>query len=475
MNKTLFLIVALFAFFAFLAISNARPIMFIASQTDGVFGISNGWVGVSFAFVTKGKGNLSHRLNIFGLTNINESYTGAWIQYANGTIIDQLAYGITSSEKYFLGDLRLNDTIFNSFLNEDIYVTVASTSHRNGSVSGYYKCKPHLGFAALDDDQFNDAGGNSTTSAIGIGYAQILVGVQSTGLPNDILQQDDDIASTSTFQGTIIYNVSSPTSATFNGPANTTETASILATGTLHTTSFSQNYASWSNITINNDFYSIDNGDTYYEILSSENIRGQVYPVVSPTRRSIPISIDTIDGNTTVPAAGYGTLRYANQQGTEKNFNSFVRFEAISDGTNFTYLAVISFEAATNKKNDVLVRALTLEMNLRIIGSGTWFFEFYDNSLGQYIPAGTISNATDWTPAYIDNYSVAVNGYSNKRRINIVRVSTTSSTSTTLWVDLMGLRSWVPSSNSNTFFKIVSKLTATFPAKFSNGTEIHTS
>jgi len=472
MNKILLFLVALVLF---VALAQARPIMFIASQTDGIFSITNGWVGVSYAYVTIGKGQDLNRIRIFGLSNINETYTGAWINYANGTIIAQIAFGLTTSERYYLGDLRLNDTIFTAFLNNEIYLTVASASHTKGSISGYFQCKPHIGFAHLNSLQFNNSGGISTTKNYGYGYAQIYVGVQTTGLPNDILAQDEDIASTSVFQGSIVYN-GSFTGASFNGPANASETASALATGTIHNTSFSINYASWSNVTINSDFYSIDTGDTYYELNStSGDIRGQVYPLVSPTRRAIPFAINTVDGNTTLPTGGFATLRYANQEGTEKNFNSFARFEAVSDGTNFTYLSVVSFQRSTNKKNNNIMRALTLEMNLRIIGTGTWFFEFYDPTLQEFIPAGTISSASVWTPAYIDNYQVAVSEYPNNRGVINVRVSTSSDVATTLWVDLMGLRGWIPSSNSNKYFKDLVKVDLALPAKYANGTEINVS
>jgi len=266
----------------------------------------------------------------------------------------------------------------------------------------------------------------------------------------------------------VLHNVTNATSVTFNGPANFTTNAGALATANL-TGVFGDGL--FSNAPVNDTFFQLDIGNTYYSVKGIQTIRGQLFPLVVPSRRQIPYSINTVNGATIVPAGGLGTLRFANQQGSERNSNSFVSFNATKNGgTNYTYEGLFYLKSATNRKNFDLVRGLTLELNVKISNTATWFFEWFDSTLGEFIPAGTISTAATWTPAFIDNFNFAVSQYANNRHQLILRLSVNSATPTAIFVDLFGVRSWTPNAFTNQNLKDSFKLLDEFTGVFANGT-----
>lgn len=405
----------------------------------------------------------------FGGVTINETLVDAWINYKNGTIIQHLAVTTNSSNPYFLADYRMNETVWDLLTHEELYVTVASTSHETGSITGYFRCRPYQGISYIS------AAGELTSSSNphdAIGWASLEVSTIFS-LPQDILEQDTSIEANTRFNGRIVCTDNTVTSFTFNGPANESESALAL-TSVTPTTNTLTSTGKFTNVTIDADFYSIATGQTYFQGISTKgNIRGQIYALLTPTRRSIPYSVDTVNGNTVVPTAGFRTLRYANQQGSERNPNSYVSLVSSANPTNFTYLAVFYLKAATNKKNFDLVRAITVEMNARIVGTGTWLFEVFDSTSGEFLPIGTLTTADTWTPAYIDSWSFDTSDYANTRQQLVLRVSVNSAVQSTLNLDLFGVRSWVPSSNTNQAWKFLAKSFDAQPAQFANGTEIN--
>jgi len=464
MNKVILLLVAIFAFVAF---ANARPLMFFADQTDGPLGLSLGWSGIAYAWTTIKKGQGYYRVRFFGTNHINETLTDAWINFQNGTIIDHLAVNTNDVDRYFLGDLRLNVTVFTALVQEELYITVATDDLPDGVTTGYFRCRPHSGIASITADSVI---GGSTSEGVGLGWAEITTSTIHA-LPTDILDQMDSIAANSHFNGRVLHNCTGTTAVTFNAPANASQTASALATGTLAGLFDDGKFA---NVTIDGNFYFIDYGQSYYEVQGSEgNIRGQIYPLLTPTRRAIPYKVDTVAGTTREPGAGFASLRYANQEGNDRNSNSYMSLTASPTSGNFTYIGVMYLEAATNKKNQELVRAFTLELNAKILGTGTWVFEFFDSTNGEFVPIGTLTDAVNWTPAFVDDYDFAVSDFANVRSQLVMRVSVNSEFSTSLLLDLFGLRSWVPSSNSNQVLKSIVKFLDAFPGVFSNGTVIN--
>jgi len=457
---------------AFVAFASARPLTFFADQTDAPLGLSFGWSGISFAFSTVMKGQNYHRVRFFGLAHLNESVTDAWIGYKNGTVIEHLAIdNVDDQPNYFLADYRMNDTVWDLLTHEELWITVASEDHENGSVAGYFRCRPFQGVAIATADQVVGSTSNSSTVAIAWGSLDI-----STifSLPQDILDQDTSIEANTFFNGRVLVEGGNATAITFNGPANTSESADALATATLYNSP--TNDGKFNNVSTDADFPSIAYDQTYYEVTATDGvIRGQIYALLTPTRRAIPFSVDTVNGATNVPSAGFRTLRYANQAGLERNSNSYISLVSSANPTNFTYLAVFYFNAATNKKNNDLVRAITVEMNAKIEGDGTWLFEIFDSTNGEFLPLGTLTTAEDWTPAYIDSFSFDTPNYANNRGQVVMRVSVNSESQSTLFFDLFGIRSWTPSSTSNQALRLYSKILQTQSAEFANGTVVNES
>jgi hypothetical protein len=446
--------------------------MFFADQTDAPLGLSLGYSGITYAWTTVKKGQSNYRLRIFGTNHIAEELTDAWIGYQNGTIISHLAVNIDQSYRYILGDLRVNFTTLDALLTEQLYVTVASKGHSNGTITGYFRCRPHSGLAILDATQVVEG---SASFGSGIGWAEITVSTIHS-LPSDILDQDASISANSAFNGRVLHNNTNTSSVTFNAPANASVSTTALATANL-TGIYSD--AKFNSVAVDADFYSIDTYESYFEVNSAtafNNIRGNIYPLLTPSRRRIPTYVDTVSGTTILPGAGLGTLRWANQEGAERNTNSYISLQSEDIGGTFSYIGVFTFPAATNKKNFELVRALTVELNARIQNTGTWVFEFFDSTSATFIPVGTLSDTTvsGWTPAYIDNWDFGVSNYANFRRELIMRVSTSSTAQTTLYLDLFAIRSWVPGSGSNQALKSVVQFLNTYPGQFANGTEINT-
>jgi hypothetical protein len=465
MNKALLFFVALWAL---VALSSARPLMFFADQTDAPFGLTNGWSGIATAWTTLAKGQNNHRVRFYGVNRVNETLTDAWINYANGTIIEHLAVTTNSSLRYFLGDYRMNATVWDLLTHEELYVTVASTNHKSGAITGYFRCRPYQGVSVLTAGQV--VGASSTSAAVGLGWASLDVST-IFALPQDILAQDTSIEANTRFNGRVLHGDTGATAVTFNGPANTSETATALATATLYGVTLDGKFT---NVTVDADYYSIASGNTYFQVSGTSGIiRGQIYPLLSPTRRAIPYGADTVNGATVLPIGGFSTLRYANQQGAERNPNSFVSLVSTANPTNFTYLGVFYLKSATNKRNFDLVRALTLEMNAKISGTGTWLFEVFDSTTGEFLPVGTLTTADDWTPAYVESWSFDTSDYANTRHQLVVRVSVNSAVQSTLYLDLFGVRSWIPSSLSNQVLKVSVKLANESEGKFANGTIIN--
>jgi len=313
--------------------------------------------------------------------------------------------------------------------------------------------------------------GGSNSSAEGIAWAEITVNTINS-LPNDVLSQDSSINSNSFFNGRVLHNNSGITSSIgFYGPANVSKDGALLATATL-SGSFSD--GEFSGVIPTSDFYAIDQIETYYQVNATDGgLRGQVFPLLSPTRRKIPTAVSTVAGTTVYPGAGLQTLRYANQIGKENNANSYMQFVATANPSNFTYIGVVTFPAATNKRNANNVRALSVEMNGRIVGNGTWLFEFFDATLGEFIPVATWTSASQWTPAFIDDYNFLIREYANKRNEITMRVSVNSASSTTLQLDVFGIRSYTPYSKSNEFLRFLGRFFSDKPAIYANGTLVN--
>jgi len=468
MLKALVFVVALWAL---VSLAQPRSIMFFTDQTDTTLGLTNGWSGIGYAWATRLKGAEGHRLRIFGVNHINETLTGAWINYQNGTVISELAVSLIATNRYFLGDIRVSNAVWASLLLEEVYATVASSSSVNGSISGFFRCRPFQGLAILSGDQV--VGASNSSTAVGMGWMELNPG-NIFNQPQDIIQQNIDISNNLVVNGRVLHTLTGVTAITWNGICNTSETCSIMNNATLVGTTQDGVFI---NGTYTNNSVAIAYGLTYLQVFStSGDIRGQVYPLLKRTLKRIPFKADTVNGITVVPTTGFTTLRRVNQQTNDNNANSFISLQATLSSANFTYLGVFYFNGAVIKRNDDLVRGYTIELNLRISGTGTWLFEFFDATAGQFIPVGTISSATEWTRVDVEHWDLNVNEYLNKRSQLAIRVSVNSASATTLALDDFDVETYIPGSiggeepGANGAFKQTIKILDSYPGAFQNGT-----
>lgn len=448
MSKAFFLL--LIALVALVAVVETRPIIYFARQTDSEATSSNGWYGNVISYVTLAKGRNNHRLRLYGLHNINETVTGAWLTFSNGTKITEI--GISESDsasdgRYIVGDVRLNQTIVDFLLDSSLHVTVYSESFEDGAISGVFRSRPNTAVTRLTGDGVVPS---VDTEATGFGYAFLADPDEST-LPLDLILQTSLLLNNATFDAQIIHNVTSAVDATFNAPSNDTATGAVLATIPNAATEGANVVSGFSPVT--SDFYSQQLSLAYLQVNSAANptgeIRGTLLPTLGRTRRAVPTTSDTISGVTSAPN-GFSTLRFANQQDNERNDNSFISLTTSADTSgNFTYQGFFTFKAAASRRNFNNIRGLVLELNLRQFGAATWAFDFYDSSSGEYVETATFSTPGLWTAGYSDYFSSDVHEFNNNRGQLVVRITTTSTTSSTLWVDLFAVRSYVPTSTTN--------------------------
>jgi len=112
-----------------------------------------------------------------------------------------------------------------------------------------------------------------------------------------------------------------------------------------------------------------------------------------------------------------------------------------------------------------LVRGLSIELNLRLFGSGTWSFDWFDSETGGNVNAATFSTPGNWTAGFADYFAIDASTFANNRRQLVVRVSFNAATASTLWIDLFGIRSYQPTALSNQILKPFAQLIDSLPAQ----------
>jgi hypothetical protein len=165
------------------------------------------------------------------------------------------------------------------------------------------------------------------------------------------------------------------------------------------------------------------------------------------------------------------TLRWANQQGTERNDASFISLIAtqpLNATGNFTYQGFFHFEAKASRRNFDNVRGLTLELNVRQFGAGTWNFDYFDATTGAHIPVATFSTPGNWTVGIADYFKHEASTFNTIRKDLVLRITTTQATQSIIWLDLLAIRSYEPTSFTNQLVRDFILETSTFELQFSN-------
>jgi len=278
MSKGIFIVLLVLC--ALLAICSARPIMFLAEELDtNLVNTTNGWSGIAMAWVTLSKGNSNHRIRVFGNDNINDTLTNAWLTFTNGTIVANLKISTNKADHYIVGDLRINATIWSYLNQEKLVVIVASSKFPKGAIGGLLQCRPSMGVAFLTGSSVVGSTSNSTT--IGLAFSWIYSTAFASGLPTDLIQQDNAVVSGLRFKARAIYNATGVTSATFNAPANITSVAPALVNLTNgNDVSFITNFSP-----VTQTFFAANLFQAYVQINTAVrpngDVRGQMIPTLS--------------------------------------------------------------------------------------------------------------------------------------------------------------------------------------------------
>jgi hypothetical protein len=467
MSKAIFVVLlVLSVLIALVSYCSARPIIYTAIMSDTrLSNVTNGYRANAIGLVTITKGRLNHRLRVYGVHNIlNDTITAAWLVYTNQTKVAEIGFAPPDSRlRYVRGDVRLNVTVYGHLLSHTLGLTIYTERFPDGATFGVFHARPNTGVAGMDGSSVVPPASNDYS---GLGYAYI---ANPDNVPLDLIQQTNLLLSNATFDAQIIHNVTNATSASYN-TANTTATGPVLANiplgaeGSAWVEGFQP---------VTGEFYGQQILLSYLQVDSSlfpaGAIRGQVLPTLGRTRRAIPEKIDTIFGVTNVPGS-LNTLRWANQQGTERNDASFISLVTTQVGGagNFTYQGFFHFEARASRRNFDIIRGLTLELNVRQFGAGTWNFDYFDASTGAHVPTATFSTPGNWTIGIADYFQHDASSLNTLRKQLVLRITATGLTSSTLWIDLFGIRSYEPTATANIIVRDFILQTSLFDIVFSD-------
>jgi len=407
----------------------------------------------------------SYRLRVFGLHNISgDTVTTAALASASGVIA--LLKLSPSNGNYFVGDVRFNSTVWNWLLQEQVGITITTQKFNGLALQGILVCRANLAITIL-------GGGNvvptpsAPNQAIGMGLSYVgntFVLNTSSIVSTSIANIDNVFLASYVYYAHIVYtSITNTTGATFNAPSNKTTTGPVLATLVSgNTVAFSTN----TTVVTPNFFSQGATFGSYLQVnsVSSPNgtIRGNLVPLVTMGRRRIPVSVTQIFGSTLAPN-GYATLRRASQLGHANHGPAYIILQATQTGGtgNYQYQGIFNVMSGTRRQNIGSIRALQLELNLRLSGpQAVWTFEWFNSVLSSWIPAGTFSTLNgQWNAGFIPvNNAITAWQLSSSRGMTQVRVTCTSTTSTKLLVDLFGIRSATNFVGANQVIKAVVKL-----------------
>jgi len=427
---------------------------------------------VAMAWGTHVQNQNSYRLRVFGMHNITgDTVLTAALATTSGVIT--LLKLSPSSGNYFVGDVRFNSTVWNWLLQEMVFITITTQKFNGLALQGVLVCRVNVAFTILS------AGGvvpapSAPNSALGFGISYIgntFVLNTSSIVSTSIANIDSAFLASYVYYAHIVYNsISNTTGATFNAPSNSSTTGTVLATLVSgNTWAFSTN----TTVVTPNFFFQGRALASYLQVNSASSpngvIRGNLVPLVQFGRRHIPVSVTQIFGNTLAPN-GYATLQRASQVGHTNHAPAYIVLQPTQTGGtgNFIYQGIFNVMSGTRRQNIGSIRAIQLELNIRLSGpQATWTFEWFNSVLSAWIPAGTFSTLNgQWNAGFIPvNNAITAWQLSSSRGMTQVRVTCTSTTATKLLVDLFGIRSAANAVATNQIVKAVVKILPSLPTQ----------
>jgi len=441
---------------------------FAAEQLDVYLGVTNGWSGVTMGWATRVANQNNFRLRLFGLHNINDNVTGAFLVTANATLATlKISF---QGFNYVVGDLRINATVWNYLLNEQVGVTITSKKFPNGTIGGYLLSRPHLGVSVLSSSYVVPAQNVSSAPDVGLGFSYFYNPATLAPNTTDLLTLSNYVANSFYFYSRVIFQVPNATACGFFGPANYTSTGPLLSPLITYTT-FATSSAG---VFVKPQFFTQEFLETYFQVASAKHpkgdIRGQIANVARATHRHVPYSVNQIYGATQAPN-GYATLRHSNQENFNNHAGSYITLQTTQQSTGqWLYQGVFYFRSGARKQNQQTIRGLRMEVNLRQVGAqpGTsWTFEVFNARNNTWMTAGVLtSTARTWQYAAIElDLGSLAWGLPSSRGYVLMRISAQSSTQQNLLLDLFAMRFYIPSVAMNQAIKSVIKVLPQLPTQ----------
>eukprot|EP01101_Sappina_pedata_P013062 TRINITY_DN936_c0_g1_i2.p1 TRINITY_DN936_c0_g1~~TRINITY_DN936_c0_g1_i2.p1 ORF type:complete len:374 (-),score=87.36 TRINITY_DN936_c0_g1_i2:582-1703(-) len=314
---------------------SSRSIIWANELLDKTAGVTNGWAGTAFGWLTMLKGKEPFRFRLFGMHNIEgDTVTRVYLSLSNGSIVQHLQYD-KSGKKYVLGETRFNETMGHKLLVEKMYLTIATSRYPNGAISGAFICSPHMGLALLSSNFDFSAASN-----MGIGFVNAhSTAVYGDNLPIDLVHATRDVKDGYGLHGRVVVNLENAKSANFRGPnAEVSEDGPVISKMVMETQT-AHIPSTFTTTDYNSLLYDIDHAKTYLEVLAENaTIRGQLYPLLVSRRKKVPyqmvLTVGTVRGK--FSQVKHALLHGTNQtKGEDKKTMSFIPQDFARNGTTY--------------------------------------------------------------------------------------------------------------------------------------------
>jgi hypothetical protein len=415
---------------------------------DSYVNQSNNWSGVAMAFTTHRGVSYSNRLAIFGAVTVSSAIIKVTLVTETGAVLGNLKWNNTLSARlqYIYGTIQVNASQTLNLIRDKLGLLVYTTAYPTGAIGGLFYLSPYTFLGAMTYDNVVGAG-NVTNNDLGLGLVNIYP--TATFPTTDIIANDNLFLNSLIIDGLIVHDVANATSAA------------------LHNGGFGQTGAVLNNFAGAFNAYNLENGAVNFSTISylynnpsqayvqvnsaaypSGDIRGQMYPLVTPRRRTVPLSFTATTGFLT---GNLASLYRATQYATNNNRNSYVTLTPTAGAFDGYFLYQLPF----NKGNLEDVRMFTLNMNARATDGATWTIWYYNYFSSAYEEYATFTSSK-WQLAFLDNYDYVTFNYISSNGYMRIRITATAA-SVPLELDEFTIRAWAPSNEANSYLRSVIK------------------
>jgi len=426
-----------------------RPAVFVNELRDVYVNQTNNWSGVAMAFTTHRGSAYGNRLSIFGAVTVSSAIIKVTLVNQTGGYIANLKWNNTLSTRlqYIYGTVQINSSQTLNLIRDKLGIIVYTSAFPSGAIGGLFYLRPYSFLAALSYGNVVGAT-NATNNNLGLGMVDVYSSAAT--FPTDIVSADNLFLSTLKIQGRIVHDIANSTSAglyygqfgatgaVLNTFSNVPLQSWTLTNGTVNFTTISYLYNSPSQAYLQVNSGPFPNGD----------IRGQLYPLVNPRRRIVPVSFTPTTGTL---AGNLASLYRATQYLNNNNKNSYLNLNPAGGAFDGYFLYQLPF----NKGNLEDIRMFTLNMNARATDGSTWSIYYYNYFTSAYELFATFTSAK-WQLAFLDNSDSITFNYISSNGYMRIRLTATAATQP-LNLDEFTIRAWAPSNEANTYLRSVIK------------------